>query len=59
VLIIDFEEYLEKLSGWTDVDVIISAPDSMSELVARKNFGQKLMPNLKANITRCCNAVKK
>ncbi len=46
-----FEEYLEKIkSGWTDVDVIISTPDSMSELgKLGKILGPKgLMPNPKS-----------
>ena len=46
-----FDEYLEKLrGGWTDVDVIISTPDSMSELgKLGKILGPKgLMPNPKS-----------
>jgi large subunit ribosomal protein L1 len=46
-----FEEYLEKIkSGWTAVDVIISTPDSMSELgKLGKILGPKgLMPNPKS-----------
>ncbi|MFI5237020.1 MAG: 50S ribosomal protein L1 [Ignavibacteriales bacterium] len=46
-----FEEYLEKIKGgWTDVDVIISTPDSMSELgKLGKILGPKgLMPNPKS-----------
>ena len=46
-----FEEYLEKIKGgWTDVDVIISTPDSMSELgKLGKVLGPKgLMPNPKS-----------
>jgi large subunit ribosomal protein L1 len=46
-----FDEYLEKLKGgWTDVDVIISTPDSMSELgKLGKILGPKgLMPNPKS-----------
>ena len=46
-----FEEYLEKIkSGWTDVDVIIATPDSMSELgKLGKILGPKgLMPNPKS-----------
>jgi large subunit ribosomal protein L1 len=46
-----FEEYLEKIkSGWTEVDVIISTPDSMSELgKLGKILGPKgLMPNPKS-----------
>ncbi|MGB5286887.1 MAG: 50S ribosomal protein L1, partial [Ignavibacteriaceae bacterium] len=46
-----FEEYLEKIKGgWTDVDVIISTPDSMSELGRLgKILGPKgLMPNPKS-----------
>lgn len=46
-----FEEYLEKIkAGWTDVDVIISTPDSMSELgKLGKILGPKgLMPNPKS-----------
>jgi large subunit ribosomal protein L1 len=46
-----FEEYIEKIKGgWTDVDVIISTPDSMSELgKLGKILGPKgLMPNPKS-----------
>lgn len=46
-----FEEYLEKIKGgWTDVDVVIAAPDSMSELgKLGKILGPKgLMPNPKS-----------
>lgn len=46
-----FEEYLEKIkAGWTDVDVIIATPDSMSELgKLGKILGPKgLMPNPKS-----------
>jgi large subunit ribosomal protein L1 len=46
-----FEEYLEKIKeGWTDVDVIIAAPDAMSELgKLGKILGPKgLMPNPKS-----------
>ena len=46
-----FEEYLEKIKeGWTDVDVIIAAPDAMSELGRLgKILGPKgLMPNPKS-----------
>lgn len=46
-----FEEYIEKIKGgWTDVDVIISTPDSMSELGRLgKILGPKgLMPNPKS-----------
>ena len=46
-----FEEYLEKIKGgWTDVDVIISTLDSMSELgKLGKILGPKgLMPNPKS-----------
>jgi large subunit ribosomal protein L1 len=46
-----FDEYLEKIkSGWTAVDVIISTPDSMSELgKLGKILGPKgLMPNPKS-----------
>ena len=46
-----FDDYLEKIrSGWTDVDVIISTPDSMSELgKLGKILGPKgLMPNPKS-----------
>ena len=46
-----FEEYLEKIkSGWTDVDVVIAAPDTMSELgKLGKTLGPKgLMPNPKS-----------
>ena len=46
-----FEEYLEKIKGgWTDVDVIIATPDSMSELgKLGKILGPKgLMPKPKS-----------
>lgn len=46
-----FDEYLEKVKGgWTDVDVIIATPDSMSELgKLGKILGPKgLMPNPKS-----------
>jgi len=46
-----FEEFLNKIKeGWTDVDVIISTPDSMSELgKLGKVLGPKgLMPNPKS-----------
>jgi large subunit ribosomal protein L1 len=46
-----FEEYLEKIKGgWTDVDVIIATPDSMSDLGRLgKILGPKgLMPNPKS-----------
>ena len=46
-----FEEYLEKLKGgWSDVDVVIATPDSMSELgKLGKVLGPKgLMPNPKS-----------
>jgi len=58
-----FDEYLEKIKGgWTDVDVIISTPDSMSELgKLGKILGPKgLMPNPKSGtVTQdVANAVK-
>lgn len=46
-----FEEYLDKIKGgWTDVDVVIAAPDTMSELgKLGKILGPKgLMPNPKS-----------
>ena len=46
-----FEEYIEKIkNGWTDVDVIIASPDTMSELGRLgKVLGPKgLMPNPKS-----------
>jgi large subunit ribosomal protein L1 len=46
-----FEDYLEKIKGgWTDVDVIIATPDSMSELGRLgKILGPRgLMPNPKS-----------
>jgi len=46
-----FEEYIEKIkNGWTDVDVIIASPDTMSELgKLGKVLGPKgLMPNPKS-----------
>lgn len=46
-----FEEHLEKIKGgWTDVDVVIATPDSMSELgKLGKILGPKgLMPNPKS-----------
>jgi large subunit ribosomal protein L1 len=58
-----FEEYLEKIkNGWTDVDVIIASPDTMSELgKLGKVLGPKgLMPNPKSGtVTQdVANAVK-
>lgn len=46
-----FEEYIEKIKGgWTDIDVVIAAPDTMSELGRLgKVLGPKgLMPNPKS-----------
>lgn len=46
-----FEEYLDKIKeGWTDVDVIIAAPDSMAELgkLGRILGPKGLMPNPKS-----------
>ena len=46
-----FDEYLEKIKGgWTDIDVIIAAPDTMSDLgKLGKVLGPKgLMPNPKS-----------
>ena len=46
-----FEEYLEKIKGgWTDVDVIVSTPDSMGELgkLGRILGPKGLMPNPKS-----------
>ena len=46
-----FEEYLEKIKeGWTDMDVIVASPDTMSELgKLGKILGPKgLMPNPKS-----------
>jgi large subunit ribosomal protein L1 len=46
-----FEEYIEKIKdGWTDIDVIVAAPDTMSELgKLGKILGPKgLMPNPKS-----------
>ena len=46
-----FEEYLDKIKeGWTDMDVIVATPDSMSELgKLGKILGPKgLMPNPKS-----------
>ena len=46
-----FEEYIEKIKGgWTDVDVVIASPDTMSELgKLGKILGPKgLMPNPKS-----------
>lgn len=46
-----FEEYIEKIKGgWTDVDVIIAAPDTMSELgkLGRILGPKGLMPNPKS-----------
>ncbi|MDD5363419.1 MAG: 50S ribosomal protein L1 [Ignavibacteria bacterium] len=48
---VGFEEYLKKIQeGWTDVDVIIATPDSMSELgKLGKILGPRgLMPNPKS-----------
>lgn len=46
-----FEEYLEKIKdGWADVDVIVAAPDTMSELgkLGRILGPRGLMPNPKS-----------
>jgi large subunit ribosomal protein L1 len=46
-----FEEYLEKIKGgWTDVDVIVSTPDSMGDLgkLGRILGPKGLMPNPKS-----------
>jgi large subunit ribosomal protein L1 len=46
-----FEEYLEKIKGgWTDIDVIVAAPDTMSELgkLGRVLGPKGLMPNPKS-----------
>jgi large subunit ribosomal protein L1 len=58
-----FEEYLEKIKeGWTDIDVIIASPDTMSELgKLGKILGPKgLMPNPKSGTitTDVAQAVK-
>ncbi|MGB9697049.1 MAG: 50S ribosomal protein L1 [Ignavibacteria bacterium] len=48
---VGFEDYLKKIAeGWTDVDVIIAAPDTMSELgKLGKVLGPRgLMPNPKS-----------
>lgn len=48
---VGFEDYLKKIAeGWTDVDVIIAAPDTMSELgKLGKILGPRgLMPNPKS-----------
>jgi large subunit ribosomal protein L1 len=48
---VGFEEYLKKIQeGWTDIDVIIAAPDTMSELgKLGKILGPRgLMPNPKS-----------
>jgi large subunit ribosomal protein L1 len=58
-----FEEYLEKIKGgWTDIDVIVSTPDSMGELgkLGRILGPKGLMPNPKSGtVTQdVANAVK-
>ena len=48
---VGFEEYLQKIQeGWTDIDIIIAAPDTMSELgKLGKILGPRgLMPNPKS-----------
>ena len=48
---VGFEDYLQKIKdGWTDVDVIIATPDSMSELgkLGRVLGPRGLMPNPKS-----------
>ncbi len=58
-----FEDYLSKIKeGWTDIDVIVATPDSMSELgKLGKILGPKgLMPNPKSGTVTndVANAVK-
>jgi large subunit ribosomal protein L1 len=58
-----FEEYLEKIKGgWSDIDVIVSTPDSMGELgkLGRILGPKGLMPNPKSGtVTQdVANAVK-
>ncbi len=58
-----FEEYLDKIKGgWADVDVIIAAPDTMSELgkLGRILGPRGLMPNPKSGTVTndVANAVK-
>lgn len=58
-----FEDYLEKIKGgWSDIDVIIAAPDTMSELgkLGRVLGPKGLMPNPKSGtVTKdVANAVK-
>jgi large subunit ribosomal protein L1 len=63
---VGFEDYLTKIKeGWADVDVIIAAPDTMSELgKLGKVLGPKgLMPNPKSgtvtnDIAKAVNEVK-
>jgi large subunit ribosomal protein L1 len=46
-----FDEYIEKIkSGWTDIDVIVASPDTMSELgkLGRILGPKGLMPNPKS-----------
>ncbi|MDR3625220.1 MAG: 50S ribosomal protein L1 [Ignavibacteriaceae bacterium] len=58
-----FEEYLEKIkSGWSDIDVIVAAPDTMAELgkLGRVLGPKGLMPNPKSGTVTMdvANAVK-
>jgi large subunit ribosomal protein L1 len=63
---VGFEDYLAKLKeGWSDVDIIVAAPDTMSELgKLGKILGPKgLMPNPKSgtvtnDIAKAVNEVK-
>ena len=60
---VGFEDYLEKIKeGWTDVDVIIAAPDTMADLgkLGRVLGPKGLMPNPKSGtVTKDVgNAVK-
>lgn len=63
---VGFEDYLNKIKeGWADVDIIIAAPDTMSELgKLGKVLGPKgLMPNPKSgtvtnDISKAVNEVK-
>ena len=52
---VGFDDYIKKIQeGWTDIDVIIAAPDTMSELgkIGKVLGPRGLMPNPKSGTDR-------